>query len=414
MPRLLQSYRPEWLGLLIVFLAGSAASGWYWWVRPSDAELLQSAIRYTDRGQTGAAMARFDELLARNPSQSTALLYRGQLARDAGDLAGAEKFWKRVPDQPAREGGTARFLEGTLFLEADRPRQAEAAFLKAIELHPDYVKPHERLLKLYVAQLRAPDIKRELDAVRRFRTWTLDELLQFAYLTGKVTDTVQSIPRVEKFIENDPDDVHSLLALGRYYTWDSRFDDAISVLRRALSCAPRDPAVRAYLAEALLDQSELAEARKVLGGDTADRDAPQCVWRSHGLYWLAVGETKKAIACLTRAAAMDPNDAPAVYKLALTLKQAGDAAAAEMHFRRATLLQQLHQTLQQLHSSAFQLKEGDDGSREVAVAKAIEAGKLLTSLHRHAEAAGFFEQALVWNPDSDAARDLRARAQTRA
>src|SRR6516165_10283187 len=113
------------------------------------------------------------------------------------------------------------------FREEGRARDAEAAWLKAVELSSDaWPDPHEALLKLYAVQLRAPEIRRELEAIGRFREWKLTELYQLVNATGEAVNRGDAIPRLERFTLADPGDVHSLVALGRYYLWDERQDDA--------------------------------------------------------------------------------------------------------------------------------------------------------------------------------------------
>ncbi len=393
-------------GAILLGLIGAGAAGSLMVLRPSEAQLLQKAIRFAERGERDAAIPLFDRVLGRNPAESTALLYRGQLARDSGDTEAAVRYWNRVPDHPASEGATARFLEGSLFLEANQARRAEAAFLKAIQLNPAYLKPHERLLKLYVAQLRMPDVSRELLAVRRFRPWTLDELFQSVYLTGRMTNPEQAIPYVEKFLAADPDDLHTRVALGRYYLWDERPAEAAAVLRSARSLSPGDPCIRAYLAEALLELEDLPAARDALAGAPAGPDAEPCLWKSCGLYWMAVGEWHRAAACLGRAVLLAPQDLSAAYKLGIALERAGDAPAAKQQFQHA-------ETLLQLHSAMFQISQWNRRrSSAVPLPTVMQAGRLLMKMNRNAESVPFFEQAVAWDPTSAAAHEtLRSALQ---
>ncbi|HLJ11288.1 MAG TPA: tetratricopeptide repeat protein [Planctomycetaceae bacterium] len=403
----LQRHRPAWLGLLIVILAGSAWIGWHRFIRPTDAQLLTAGIRFTDRGQKEQAIEKFDQLLQRNPHESMALLYRGQLARDAGDVQAATEFWKRVPDEPAHLGGTARFLEGTLLLEANRARAAEAAFLKAIELNPKYVKSHERLLKLYAAQLRPPDIKHELDAIHQFRPWTLDELYELVYLTELSTNKAKTIPLLEKFVKADPDDLNSALALARYYLRDDRAGEAAGLLRRAAGQNPKDATTQAYLAEALLAQWDLPGASEALSRAPAEPGAPQCVWKSHGLFWIASGDWKQGAVCLEKAFHLNPNDMLVCFKFGLAMRNMGEAPAAKRYFRRVERLKDLRLVM-------IEIAERAENETSPPVEKVFDAGRLLVKLDRNQEAAAFFEQVLAWRPDDATARDQFAQASRRS
>src|ERR1700680_3086485 len=109
---LLNGRKAGW-GLMLLGLLAAGTAGWYLFLRPSNAQLLQKAIRLANRGQREAAIPLFDEVLQRNPTESTALLYRGQLARDAGDPEAAARFWNGVPDRPGGEAATARYFEGS-------------------------------------------------------------------------------------------------------------------------------------------------------------------------------------------------------------------------------------------------------------------------------------------------------------
>src|SRR5262245_34623447 len=114
----LQTRRLKRMAPLLLGLAAVATTGWWWLGGAADARLLQRAIQSADRGHREAAIVLFDQVLKHRPSECTALLYRGQLALDSGDREAAARFWRRVPDHPAREGATARLMEGMWAIEA--------------------------------------------------------------------------------------------------------------------------------------------------------------------------------------------------------------------------------------------------------------------------------------------------------
>ncbi|MGE5193092.1 MAG: FG-GAP-like repeat-containing protein [Deltaproteobacteria bacterium] len=390
-------------GLLLSALASAGAVGWHWLGRPTEAELLRQAVRLSVRGDREAARVLFDRVLKRNPSERTALFFRGQLAFEAGDLTAAVGFLSRVPDDPPQDGGTARFLQGALLLQAGRAREAETAFLKSIDLKPDSLEPHEELLKLYVLQLRPHEILRELDALRRFRPWTLDELYQIVYVAGIPVNRDETIPLIQKFIAADPADLDSHVALARYEMRDERYGEAAQLLERVLRMRPDDVRVRAYLAEALLGRGDLNGARDALARAPASRTSPPCLCKSLGLYSFASSDWKRAAVHLRRAVALDPDDLAANYKLALALERGGETDAAAPYFERVELLEELRTKMVRF-SSRHRSGSGTPFSL------ILEIGTLLMKLNRYSEAVAYFEQALTWNPDSAAARESHARA----
>src|SRR5262249_30817226 len=195
-------------------------------------------------------------------------------------------------------------------------RDAEAAFLRSVALNSDSVEPHEALLRLYAVQLRTPEIQRELRAIRRLRPWKLTELYQLVNAAGEAINRAEAIPRLEQFTAADPDDFESLAALGRYYLWDERPGDAGRALRPALTRRPQLAALRALLAESLLNQSDVSGARDILRETRPGPNSPHSLWRSYGLCLAAAGEWRGAAACLRRAIAVNPWDRPTLLQLA--------------------------------------------------------------------------------------------------
>lgn len=394
----LPSGRRAVIGLAVLACCGWL--GWYAFVRPSDAQLLQQAIRLISSGQEQPAVPLLDEFLRRNPSHSLALLYRGQLARAAGDRGSAARFWSRVPDKPADLGARARHLAGELSLETGRARDAERDLVESLRLDPASLTPHELLLKLYAVQLRASEMRRELDAIRIRRTWRLDELYKLVNATGEAVNRAQAIPQLEQFIAADPDDLHSLIALGRYYFWDDRPGEAATTIRRVLTHNRDHESALACLAESLLAGSDQAAARGVLQRIQPGPASGACVWKSLGLLGAAAFQWPEAAACLRQSLELQPDDRGLHLQLAGALERAGQTDEAGPAYDRAQ--QMLH-----LKTALHRIVQAPANRPEVAVAAATEAGELLADLGRTTAAAAFFEQALAWNPASRDAREGR-------
>src|SRR5262249_7677228 len=107
---------PSWtMRSTIVITALAATLAGLWWLRrPNLERLVAEAKRALDRNDTNSAIANLDAVLRSDPAHALARLYRGQIARDAGDLEAAFSHWSQVGDAPARTGATARYLQGML------------------------------------------------------------------------------------------------------------------------------------------------------------------------------------------------------------------------------------------------------------------------------------------------------------
>lgn len=171
--------------------------------------LFRQARLMAETGDVNGAVPLLDEVLSHSPSHTKALLYRGQLAAQAGDPETAIKFFDRVGDGNRREAGTARFLAATAWYAKQNAPMAEQQFLASISLHPAFLKPRESLAKLYYIQVRPVELQLQLDAIRSVRDWNLEEL--FASQLGWFTSTLplENIPILEGFVVSNPADVVS-------------------------------------------------------------------------------------------------------------------------------------------------------------------------------------------------------------
>lgn len=371
---------------------------------PTD-ELLRRAERAIERGDRRAACESLDSLLACAPDHGLALLYRGQLARDLGDSSLAMDYIRRVDSDPPHEGGVAHFLEGTILLERNLARKAERAFLKAIELHPTYPQPRERLVRLYSAQLRTEECRRQLDGLRRLRPWTLTELVVWHICTGFVNSPQKTIPELKGYAEADPRDVHSRLALARYEMYVDRTEQAVGLLRGLLPAVDEEfrEEVRGLLAESLVLEVKFEEARKVLGDALPPQEAHRRLWRAHGLYAAAVEDWDRAVVCLRRALRNHPDDITALYRLGLALERSGRHAEAKRVLERTRLTEELY-------TLAARLLGGDPNRTDLMFGMVMDIGRLFVRLDRAAEALPWLEQARRWKPGDRDAASLLARA----
>src|SRR5205823_3555934 len=90
-----------------LLLAGGLAVRTWLLPKRATALVLRQAIASFDAKDNQNAARLLDEILAREPANHKALLYRGHVARDTGDASAASLYWSRVPDNPPHEGGTA-------------------------------------------------------------------------------------------------------------------------------------------------------------------------------------------------------------------------------------------------------------------------------------------------------------------
>jgi tetratricopeptide (TPR) repeat protein len=405
--------------VVVVALVAVAAFGLRIWLAPrsSVATLLrQAASAMTARDDRHAAEI-LEQVLQRDPRNTTALLYRGQVARNLGDQRAAERYWRRIPDDQPRDAAAARLLEGMQTFAAYRARDAERLFRRSLELFPESLEPRQRLVYLYRLQLRDADLRGEMRAIRSQRPWTVGELLFSTGFMGRVIPSPSQMAELEKFVAADSRDVASLLALAECQLADDRADEAIALLTQSLAALPAEQALRGRLVEDLLRQGKIDRARDVLGNDRSTVMSVELA-RAYGAYYAATNDWQQAVVWLERSAEFDAFHFPTVFSLGLALERAGrhDEAAQTLH--RARLMEQVTNEKARLVEQIGPQVWRDNGS-ELKVSQFtqrifIEIGRLLIELEQPYEASAWLEQALAWNPADRRARSLHARASDRA
>jgi len=388
----------KWIGALsCISLAAIALSVSWSRLHQDIDQLLGESAALMEQGEVARARHLLDSILRRDPTNATALLYRGELSREQGDLDGALADWGQVANQPRRFGSTARYLEATVFLELQRSRDAEEKLLRAIDLNPYYLQPHEQLLALYVLQRRREGILRQLSTLRNLRPLTLNELVLQLVANEPIETAEEAIPTLEAFVAADDEDIPSWTALARYY-WDSgRHSEAVQSLEDALARHPQDDRIRGLLAEYVLNESGHQKASGVLAGHTPIPASPLWLWKSVGNVALATGDLELAAKCLWQVIRANPDDVTARYRMGILLQRLGHPKEGKQQLERVVL----NDRMQRQALIASRLYQKQTGMLTPLI---VEVGEILATVGRNEEALQWFAQALKFDPQEATAQ----------
>jgi len=389
---------------LLAMLALFVAVSFFWRMTAPQGdfnELLSAGVSAIESGEYDLAARLLDAAIRKKPEHGEALLYRGFVARDLGQNAAALHFWRRVPDMPAQLGSKARYLEGVVLIDTGFASRGEEALLRAAELNPNRLPTHERLLELYVVQIRRNKIRTQLHAIRLLRPWKLQEVVLYSIATERVSDVGEGIRQMKRFLAAEPDAPLNAFALARYLLDDEKFMEAETVARRLLKTTllpsgEHNPRAVGLLAEILMRQEKMGAAANILADVGALESPSFWFWRACGRYWLLQGDWRRAADCLAQAAILNPEDLTTAHQLGAALGRLGEANA-NFHLRRAGFLDNL---LRQ----ASRIPNRKAGNKQGLYEIVMDVGKTLLELERSIEAAYWFEQAIVLNPQSSAAR----------
>jgi tetratricopeptide (TPR) repeat protein len=285
---------------------------------------MRQARTAADRRDYAAVKQICAEVLTIDPDHAEALLLRAQLAVVQNDSELALQTLARIGEAPSWIALQARYGEGSVLIGLGRAREAEAALLRALELEPRASEVEKKLRDLYMLQLRREEFRSLLRARRERQPWTLADLLDFM-VAGHIPklhmqDWAQS---VNTFVDHDPHDAESRIALAAYFAAASQFKESEEMARSVLLADRTSARARALLADALMGQDKPWDAQAVLhDARPQDRAHPQ-VQRSLGRLALTLGNVAAALEHLRYSLQIDPGDPTALYLLGLARQRAG-------------------------------------------------------------------------------------------
>lgn len=361
----------------------------------SISELLDAGTSAAKAGDRELAARHLDELLSRDPLHAEALLYRGQISYELGDYDQAVHFFDRVPDS-SRHASAARYAQGVLLVGQGFARAGESRLLAAAKMKADYLQPRERLVELYVSQMRRDDIRDQLDRIRNLRPWRLEELVLYSVASERVSNVEEGARQMRQFLANLPDDPINQFALARYLMDSEEFAEAEVVLERALAGDSGNSRLMGLAAEIKLLRNDVPGAAAVLSRLDAHSPPDMWFWRSCGRFWSKRAEWQKAAIALREAARLDPEDLSVAHQLGVALSRLQDARAAPQ-LRRAELMDRVVRQASRLPSRD---RRNDDLVADIA----FDVGDALLELTRYREAVYWFEQTLMLDANSQPAR----------
>jgi tetratricopeptide (TPR) repeat protein len=256
---------------------------------------------------------------------------RGQLAVARHHQDEAIDFLSRVPDGH-RAAPRARLLAGQAELRRSRVRHAEAWLIAAARLDPRLVQAHRELIYIYSTLLRRAELNAEFISLSQLSNLTFDNALHWSLLRCYSWEPTKMVGPLEEYVDADPDDRWSRLALAENYRRMGRSEDALA----ALSSLPRSqPEVIDVLARIELDRQDVDKAERLVA--TGPVDDPLLA-RLRGRLALARGDAKSAFGHFRIALADDPLVRETLFGMTAALQLAGDPKAAEPYCHAAANL----------------------------------------------------------------------------
>jgi tetratricopeptide (TPR) repeat protein len=213
-------------------------------------EDLRSIVRlaflyYEDRRYEEAA-ERFARVVAVTPEESELVFFLGVAQRKSGDSEQARLTFEQIPTQ------SENYSDARAQLAALYERQGDFANA-LVEIEKAHAVNPSRELMLYAATLRskAGDFDGAVDRLNKMLDESPDDdelLYNLGVIYGEADRIDESIAYMQRAVEINPDNANALNYIG--YTWAERginLDEAESLIARALDLRPED----GYIADSL-------------------------------------------------------------------------------------------------------------------------------------------------------------------
>jgi len=315
---------------------------------------------------------------------------RGRLAIARHHPDEAIDLLSRVPDDHSL-APRARLLAGQIELRRSRVRYAEEWLIAATRLDPRLVQAHRELIYIYATQLRRAELNAEFTALSELTDLSFANAFHWGLLRSNSWEPGKEIEGLSRYIEADPRDLWSRLALAENYRRMGRTDDAEQTLTGLPSGKPE---VTYLLARIALDRQGREKAERLLAN--GPKDDPLLA-RLRGRLALAQGDAMPAAAYFRIAFTAEPLNCETLFGLAAALELLGDPKAALPYRQTAANVDRFNSLIQ---------RAATRGAR--ADSNLIrQLGAACAALQLNAEARAWYKLAISTNPlDSESQEAL--------
>lgn len=294
----------------------------------------------------------------------------------------------------------ARLQVGQLELRRGRLRAAEESLLAAVALDPEgkkarneVVKARRELVYIYGMQLRRDRLGEQFRALSKLSPLTFDEAFLWCLTRGSVWEPQEQADDLQRFLEADPTDRQSRLALADSLRRLLQFDRAEEVLA---PLPDSDPDARAARVKLALDRGEDDRVEALLAEGPEDHAE---LAKLRGRRSVARGEPAESVRHYRRAVKADPDDRDALFALGQALQATGDPEDPAPYFERARKLNELATLVQRAAPERREARTDPELMRDL--------GAACEAVGRFAEAKAWYSLAIGINPlDAEAQRAI--------
>ncbi len=276
----------------------------------------------------------------------------------------------------------ARLWEGQLELRTHRARAAESSLGRALAIDPRLVEARRHLVYLFGIQRRCDDLSAQFAALAELDFITFDQMSVWCLIRIAPWHPQEVQPILAAFVQADPEDRASRLALAEAYGSLGEHENVEAVLKHLPAT---DPDARAILARIAYDRgdAEAVESLLAQGGD----DHPILQFY-RGRLAILHRDLPGAVRHFREWTAADPHDRSRLFMLGDALVKSGDHVEGERYLQAARDHQALYKLIERAST--------EEGRHDLNLLKDLGAAYERVGLIP--EAKGWYKLALVRDP----------------
>jgi tetratricopeptide (TPR) repeat protein len=387
----------------IVGVSLVAFNTWWYWRDTRALPGLAEITRWIGKEQYGAAEPALREHLRRAPHHAEVMVMLARVRAARGDLLGCARQLHEVPYW-APQKAEAMYREGQSYLQLDRARDAELAWLELIKndpLHPVSPGLFEdacmALLKLYAIEDRWEDgypviwnaYDRATGTDEHLNWLTMRMRAELERITPK-----ESIAHLNRYVAAAADDWEALRALARA---ELALGQADSADRHFQDCLKGQPdfvrAWRDYL-NMLLERGDLERFLVVLEHLPRSAEKDPETWYLRGVASDHAGDWSTAASHFRKAIELNPFLAKCYYRLGMAEERLGSRDQAAVYRKKSAAINEARRGLPAAYAEFF---DSVDPKKTGAPSPANAARRLALIC----ETMGLGRAASAWNRVAD-------------
>ena len=267
---------------------------------------LKMGVSRKLQGKPGEAAGFFAQAVERNPKDLTAINEYIFALAAARDTAKARKV---LDETVAKEPKNPLLwdMAGRFQLASGKPAEAEAAFLKSIELAPDFTAPYYQLGVIYAAQKKFPEAEARLAKVieKNDKNVGAHTLLGMVLNSqGKIDAANKEYRKVLSLSPKNALAANNLAA--NLADGGGNLDEALKFAQVAREAAPEDPSVGDTLGWIYYKKGLIDTAYPLLSDAAGKLKKNASIRYHHGMALAKKGKGREASAELKAALSLDP------------------------------------------------------------------------------------------------------------